>query len=88
MFLSGHSNATSKDTTICLLQVDTLFGRDIPMLKMFKRQLRHFEEGRRASITLVFYASHPVTVRWFTMPSRLYLAASEIENMIPIEGNW
>ena len=68
-------------------QVDTLYGRDIPTLKMFKRQLKHFEEGRRASITLVFYASHPVTVRWFIMPSRLYLGASEIENMLPIEGN-
>ena len=68
------------------LQVDTLYGRDIPMLKMFKRQLVHFEEGRRASITLVFFASHPVTVRWFNMPSRNYLPASEIENMIPLEG--
>ncbi len=70
----------------CALQVDSLVGRDVPMLKMLKRQIAQFSAGRRATITLVFFASHPVTVRWFTLPSRLYLPGSEISNMLPIEG--
>ena len=64
----------------------TLHGRHVPILKMMKRQIRNFREGRNASITLVFRATMPVTVRWFRQSAKLNMGNSEVPNMIPVEG--
>ena len=68
------------------LQSFTLHGREVPILKMLKRQVRNFRSGRRASVTLVFRASMPVIIRWFRLAPRLNMATSEVPNMLPVEG--
>ena len=64
----------------------SLQGHEIPDLKMMKRQIRNFRKGETASVTLVFHASLPVKVRWYTSDSRNIAAHSEIPNMFPAEG--
>jgi len=59
---------------------------NVPSLKMLKRQLRNFRTGYSATVTLVFQATQPVSVRWFRTDARL--VNSEMPNMIPVEGEY
>ena len=67
---------------------------EVPVLKMLKRQVRHFRSGHTTtiSLTLVYQASHPasVKVRWFRgeMRSKSPLLNSEVPSMIPIDGEF
>ena len=58
---------------------------DIPLLKMLKRQVRHFGRSASAaelSITVVFQASRPVNSRWMRMDTD----DQNGETMIPVAG--
>ena len=63
-----------------------LTGHDIPVLKMLRRKIHHFEQGARASIKLVFHATQPVMVRWFRLDDSFTSQTSEVPNMLPVEG--
>ena len=67
-------------------QGDTLYGRDVPIIKMLKRQMRNFLEGNNATVTLVFYSTQAVYVRWFRLAPKLNMRLAEVPNMLPIEG--
>ena len=55
-------------------------------MKMLKRQISNFRSGLTASITLVFQSSQPVIIRWFRLAPGLNMEASEVPNMLPMEG--
>ena len=58
---------------------------DVPLLKMLKRQVRHFGRSASAaelSITVVFQASRPVNARWMRMDTD----DQNGETMIPVAG--
>jgi len=67
---------------------------DVPLMKMLKRQVRHFAAGAASSnagapaagavlsITAVFQTSQPVNVRWL----RLDDDSSNARSMIPVAG--
>ena len=64
--------------------MESIIGQDIPTLKMMKRLLRNFRNGRTASLTVVFHAALPVDIRWFHVDPTLSSRASELVNMLPI----
>lgn len=64
--------------------MESVIGQDIPTLKMMKRLLRNFHNGRTASLTVVFHAALPVDVRWFRGDLKHATRASELANMLPI----
>lgn len=53
---------------------------------MLKRQVRNFRNGHTATVTLVFQANQPVTVRWFCLDPNFRTREAEIPNMLPVEG--
>jgi len=61
---------------------------DVPLMKMLKRQVRHFtaaagsSSGAALTITVVFQASQPVNVRWM----RLDAESQNARTMIPVAG--
>ena len=69
-------------------QTDTVYGYDIPLLKMLKRQIRNNRDDRKTSITMVFRSTVSVHVRWFRRATNNSLILAELINMLPIsEGN-
>ena len=64
----------------------TMHGREVPILKMLKRQVSNFRSGLTASVTLVFQSSQPVVIRWFRLAPNLNMESAEVPNMLPVEG--
>jgi len=77
----------SNGVSLYALQVywESQLGRlDVPVLRMLKRQVRHFAAGSPTSITitLVFQAAQSVNVRWMTIDSD----QQNTRTLIPVAG--